>query len=222
MVCRPVFCGSLALRLAVKEWGVGMMTNTNAQANHDAQETIESRAQRLEFPRTRLSDAIERFVEAVGTVVNWIWAILMVIIVATVGLRYVIAGNTIWIEEVQWHLYSTGFMFALGYAILHDAHVRVDVLASRFRPKVRATIEFVLIVLILLPMVYLMLLYAIPFVEAAYSRGESSSAPGGLGQRWMIKGVIVLAFINIGLATLARLLRVCAYLFGTPHPITHA
>lgn len=192
-----------------------------AHSSKAVPESVESRAQRLQFPRTRLSDAIETFVGAVGAVINWIWAILMVIIVATVGLRYVVAGNTIWIEEVQWHLYSIGFMFALGYAILHDAHVRVDVLAARFAARTRAIIELLLIVLILLPMVYLILLYAIPFVEAAYTRGESSSAPGGLGQRWMIKGVIVLAFVNIGLAALARLLRVCAFLFGTPRPIPH-
>lgn len=185
-------------------------------------ETTADRARRLEFPRTRLSDPIEAFVGAVGAVINWIWAILVVIIVATVGVRYVMAGNTVWIEEVQWHLYSIGFMFALGYAILHDTHVRVDALAARFRPRVRATIELLMILLILFPMVYLVVLYAIPFVEAAYSRGERSSAPGGLGQRWMIKGVIVLAFVNIGLAALARLLRVCAFLFGTPRPIPHA
>lgn len=188
----------------------------------DSADTVEARAQRLIFPRTWLSDRIEAFVEGVGTAINWIWAILMVIIVATVGMRYLYGGNTIWIEEVQWHLFSIGFMLALGYAILHDAHVRVDVLAAQFRPRMRATIELLLIVLILFPLVYLILIYAIPFVQASYSRGESSSAPGGLTNRWLIKSVIVIAFINIGLAALARLLRVCAFLFGTPRPIPHA
>lgn len=190
--------------------------------SHHHDDTADTRAQRLVFPRTWASDLIEAFIEAVGRVINWVWAILMVIVVATVGVRYISGGNTIWIEEVQWHLFSIGFMMALGYAILHDAHVRVDVLASRFRPRVRATIELLLILLILFPMVYLILSYAIPFVEASYSRGETSSAPGGLGNRWMIKGVIVIAFAYIGLAALARLLRVCAYLFGTPRPIFHA
>lgn len=192
-----------------------------ASSHHD-DDTDDSRAQRLIFPRTRGSDLIEAFVGSIGGVINWIWAILMVIVVATVAVRYISGGNTIWIEEVQWHLFSIGFMMALGYAILHEAHVRVDVLAAQFRPRVRATIELLLIVLILFPMVYFILLYAIPFVEASYSRGESSSAPGGLGQRWLIKSVIVFAFLNIGLAALARLLRVCAYLFGTPRPIPHA
>jgi TRAP-type mannitol/chloroaromatic compound transport system permease small subunit len=198
------------------------MSETGAQGGLGGPGMADQQARGLKYPRTRLSDRIEAFVGGVGTVINWIWAVLVVIIVATVGMRYVIAGNTIWIEEVQWHLYSIGFMFALGYAILHDGHVRVDVLATRLRPRTRAFIELLMIVLVLFPMVYLVLLYAIPFVEASYRRGESSSAPGGLGQRWMIKGVIVLAFINIGLAALARLLRVCAYLFGTPRPISHA
>ncbi len=190
--------------------------------SHHHDDTVDARAQRLVFPRTRASDAIEAVIAAIGGVINWIWAILMVIVVATVAVRYTSGGNTIWVEELQWHLFSIGFMMALGYAILHEAHVRVDVIASRFRPRVRATIELLLIVLILFPMVYLILSAAIPFVQASYSRGEASSAPGGLGYRWMIKSVIVIAFAYIGLAALARLLRVCAYLFGTPRPIFHA
>lgn len=186
-----------------------------------AEDAIE-RAQRLDFPRTRLSDAIEAGIGAVAGVVNWIWAVLVLIIVVTVGLRYIVEGNTIWIEEVQWHLYAIGFMIGLGYAITADAHVRVDVLAARFPARTRAIIELLMIVLILFPMVYLIITYAIPFVEASFNRGERSSAPGGLGGRWMIKAVIVIAFVNIGLAALARLLRVCAFLFGRPRALPEA
>jgi hypothetical protein len=53
-------------------------------------------------------------------------------------------------------------------------------------------------------------------IEASYRRGERSSAPGGLTHRWMIKGVIVLAFAYIGLAAFARLTRVSSYLFNFP------
>jgi TRAP-type mannitol/chloroaromatic compound transport system permease small subunit len=46
--------------------------------------------------------------------------------------------NYIWIEEVQWHMYAVGFMLGIGYAVKHDGHVRVDVLAMNFSPEARA------------------------------------------------------------------------------------
>lgn len=184
----------------------------------EAVESAAARAQRLEFPRTWLSDGIEAAMHRTTAVINWIWAILVLIIVATVAMRYVFAINTIWIEEVQWHLYAVGFMLAIGYAILHDAHVRVDVIAANLGARTRATIELLMILLIIFPLVWIIISYAIPFVEASWRRGERSSAPGGLGNRWAIKAVIVVAFAYIGLAAFARLLRVSAFLFGFPRP----
>lgn len=182
-------------------------------------ESAASRAQRLEFPRTRISDVIEAVIERIAWVVNWIWPLLVVIIVATVGMRYITQGNTVWIEEVQWHLYAIGFMLGIGYAIQHDTHVRVDVLAANFRPRVRAVIEIAMIVLILFPLVYVIIAHAIPFVERSWVRNETSSAPGGLRNRWAIKAVIIAAFALIGIAAFARLMRVCAFLFGVPRPL---
>lgn len=175
-----------------------------------------ARSHGLIFPRTWPSDMIEKLLGSLSFVLNTIWIVLMVVIVLNVTMRYGLRVNYVWIEEVQWHMYAVGFMFGIGYALMHDAHVRVDVVAANFRLTTRAWIELLAIVLIILPMCWLIISYAIPFVETSYRRGERSSAPGGLGNRWMIKGVIVLAFAYIGLAAFARLLRVSSHLFNFP------
>lgn len=175
-----------------------------------------ARSHGLNFPRTLISDVIEKTLELFSYVLNSIWIVLVVIIVSNVVMRYALGVNYIWIEEVQWHMYAVGFMFGIGYALMHDSHVRVDVLAANFRPTTRAWIELASIVVIILPMCWLIISYGIPFVEASYNRGERSSAPGGLTNRWMIKSVIVLAFAYIALAAFARLMRVTAFLFNFP------
>lgn len=177
-----------------------------------------ARSHGLEFPRTWPSDVIEKVLELFSYVLNSIWIVLVLLIVANVAMRYILNVNYVWIEEVQWHMYAVGFMFGIGYALMHDSHVRVDVLAANFRQTTRAWIEFFAIVVIILPMCWLIISYGIPFVEASYNRGERSSAPGGLANRWMIKSVIVLAFGYIALAAFARLLRVLAFLFNFPRP----
>lgn len=185
-------------------------------------ESASARAQRLEFPRTLPSDIIEKMLGFLGGIVNWIWVVLMLIIVTTVAMRRFVGGNTVWAEETQWHLYAAGYMLGIGFAILYDSHVRVDVLATQFRARLRAWIELVTIVLIIFPLCWLMIDYGYTFTERSFVRNERSSNVGGLANRWAIKAVIVVAFGIIALAALARLLRVTAFLFGWPRPRGHA
>ncbi|MCC5970568.1 MAG: TRAP transporter small permease subunit [Pararhodobacter sp.] len=192
---------------------------TDFELDLDKVEDAGARSHALDFPRTFVSDVLEKFLGLISGVVNWLWFTLVLIIVANVVMRYLFNVNYIWIEEVQWHIYAVGFMLGIGYAIMHDSHVRVDVLAAGFRKRTRAWIELFCIVFIIFPLVWIIISYAIPFVEASYQRGERSSAPGGLGNRWAIKAMIIVAFSYIGLAALARLLRVSAFLFSFPRPI---
>ena len=185
-------------------------------------EAASARAERLTYPRTLPSDIIEKVLGFFAGIVNWIWVVLMLIIVTTVAMRHFIGGNTVWAEETQWHLYAVGFMLGIGFAIIHDAHVRVDVVASQLGATLRAWIEVFMIVAIIFPLCWIIIDYGYTFTERSFARNERSSHPGGLANRWMIKSVIVIAFGVIALAALARLLRVMAFLFGFPRPIRPA
>ena len=185
-------------------------------------ETASSRAQRLLFPRTWPSEIIEKLLGALAGITNWIWVALMVIIVTTVAMRRFVGGNTVWAEETQWHLFAVGYMLGVGFAIVYDSHVRVDVLSTQFGAQVRAWIELLTIVVIIFPLCWLIIDYGYAFTERSFVRNERSSNVGGLANRWAIKGVIVFAFGMIALAAFARLLRVTAFLFGFPRPLREA
>jgi TRAP-type mannitol/chloroaromatic compound transport system permease small subunit len=178
-----------------------------------------SKSEGIGFPRTRPSDLIEKGLGLIFGVVNWIWLILMLVIVSTVAMRYFVGGNTVWIEETQWHLYAVGFMIGIAAAVTYDSHIRVDILSSRFKIKTRAWIELLMILLIIFPLCWLMIHYGYIFAERAWRLNERSSNVGGLTNRWAIKGVIVMAFAIIAVASVARLMRVTAVLFGLPRPI---
>lgn len=177
-----------------------------------------ARGHALDFPRTLISDFIDAIVGAFHLVINWIWVVLVLLIVINVMLRYLIGTSMIWMEELQWHLYAVGFMIGLAYALKLDGHVRVDVLADRFSHRTRAWIELLGLALLVLPLCGIMLTYAWPFVMRSWQLNEVSAAPGGLPFRWIIKSVILLAFGLLALAALSRLLRVTAFLFGLPRP----
>ncbi len=191
------------------------MTETKDDITLDLErvEQASARGQMLDFPPTLLSRILERFIDSVAAVINWIWAVLVLVIVANVIGRYALSVNYVWVEEVQWHLYAIGYMLGIGYALRHDGHVRVDALALHFRPITRAWIELFGILILIAPVIYMIVSYAIPFVDNALQTGERSAAPNGLGNRWAMKAVVLIAFIYLGIATLARLSRVMAFLW---------
>lgn len=174
------------------------------------------RGHALDFPHTRASDLIDRFIVAVASVLNWIWVILILLIVVNVALRYMFGTNFIALEETQWHLYAVGFMLGIGFTLQQDGHVRVDVLAEHFTRRRRAWIELLGLTLIVLPLAVIILVQGWPFVTRSYALDEVSAAPGGLPYRWAIKAVILVAFGFLALAAVSRLMRVSAFLFGVP------
>ena len=166
------------------------------------------------LPHTRLSRLVDPLIEKLGRWVSWVWLLLMVTIVCNVLLRYSFSEGRIELEELQWHMYSAGFLLTLGYALLGDAHIRVDVVHERLSPRHQAWIELYGMLLLLFPFVALILIYAIPFVASSYALSEVSQSPGGLPLRWLIKAALPLGFVLLLLAALSRFSRVWVFLFG--------
>ena len=167
------------------------------------------------LPETPLTRAIDKLIIRVGNGLSYIWLLLLLIIVFNVLLRYVFNQGRIELEELQWHLYSFGFLIGLGFAYQADAHIRVDVLHERMKPRSQAWIELYGIVLFLMPFIALVLIFSMPFVASSWALGEISPSPGGLPLRWLIKAMLPVGFVLLSLAVLSRLIRVWHFLFFT-------
>lgn len=137
----------------------------------------------------------------------------MGIIVANVVLRYAFSVGHIELEEIQWHIYSFGFLLGLSYAYQADSHIRVDVLHERWSSRTQAWIEFYGTLLLLIPFITVILIFGFPFVSTSFQLGEISQSPGGLPYRWLVKAALLAGFLLLLLAVVSRLSRVCAALF---------
>ena len=168
------------------------------------------------LPQTLFSKRIDPVLVAIGNGISWIWVLLLAVIVCNVLLRYAFGEGRVEFEEIQWHLYSVGFMLGLSYALQADAHMRVDVLHERLRPRTQAWIELYGSILFVLPFVALMLIYGAQFVADSFVTNEVSSSPGGLPYRWAIKAVLVLGFALLGVASFSRITRLWKFLFLSP------
>ena len=166
-----------------------------------------------DLPGTKFSNAVDPVITWIGNAVSWVWIVLLGVIVINVFMRYALGEGRIEFEEIQWHLYSIGFMIGLGYAVVHDAHIRVDIVHERLSPLTRAWIDLYGILLFVLPFTALMLIYAVPFIADSLKTSETSPSPGGLPYRWVIKSMLFIGFALLGLAAVSRLTRLWAYLF---------
>jgi TRAP-type mannitol/chloroaromatic compound transport system permease small subunit len=166
----------------------------------------------IPLPTTPLSRAIDRLLTFIGEASSWLWTALMLLIVYQVAQRYIFSRGSIMMEEMQWHLYSIGFMLGLAFTEIRERHVRIDVISEHWPLRRRLWIEFIGIVFLLLPFSLAIVWFAVPFVITSYQLNEVSAAPGGLPFRWFLKSFLVTAFVLLALAGVSRLSRVWAAL----------
>lgn len=150
---------------------------------------------------------IDRLTAALAVLAHLSWVVLLGVIITNVVMRYVFGTTNVALEEMQWHLYSVGFMLGLSYCLMLDEHVRVDVLASRFSPRTQAIIETLAMVCLVIPFAVIIAKDAIPFIEFSIKTNEVSRSPGGLTHRWVLKSMIPVAFCLLALAALSRVLK---------------
>ena len=171
------------------------------------------------LPHNRFSRTLDRFIVRAGEIAKWLWPLLMAVIVLQVTLRYGFGRGSVMLEEIQWHIYSIGFMIGISYCIEVDRHVRVDALAEHWSLRRRAWIELIGLTLFLLPFALLVAYQSAPFVATSWRLAEVSVAPGGLPYRWAIKSFLVIGFALIAIVAFSRITRCTTLLYGVPRAL---
>lgn len=157
-------------------------------------------------------DTLNRWV---GSACAWLVVLLVVITTADVLLRYLFSVSFIALHELEWHLFAVVFLLPAGFALLRDAHVRVDIVYQRLGPRARRWINIAGILMFLLPTCYLVIATAMPLVARSWALGEGSGSPMGLPARYALKAMIPLGFFLLGLQGVAELLKL---VLGRPGP----
>ena len=170
----------------------------------------------LHLPTTRMSLSIDRLLDRIGSWVSWLWLAVMAVILLSVIMRYAFGQGSIMLEEITWHIYGAAWLVGLSYALVHDDHVRVDVLHEMFSPRTKARVELLGILFLLLPFLFVFLWDSLPYFWQAFELSESSQAPDGLPARWVLKFFLPLSLFLLIVGAVSRLLKCSSQLFGRP------
>lgn len=168
------------------------------------------------LPTTGLSEVLDSGLRRIGEWFSWLWLAIVAVTLVSVVSRYVFLEGSVTMEEIQWHISSAVWLVGLSYAFVHDSHVRVDVIHERLGPRGQAWIELLGLLLLALPFLVIGLYMSWPYFYESWLQGEVSQAPAGLPYRWILKFFLPLAFTLLVIASISRLSRCTALLFGWP------
>ena len=171
-------------------------------------------------PLLAFTRLVDRLNERVGNLVYWLLLGSVLISGANAVVRKAFNMSSNAALEIQWYLFAAVFLLGAGYTLLHDAHVRIDVLSSRLSRRKQIWIDVAGIVVFLLPLCGAIIWLSWPIVERAYLTGEMSSNAGGL-IRWPVYAMLPLGFALLLLQAVSELIKRLAFLAGQgpdPHP----
>ena len=147
--------------------------------------------------------------EAIKTITRWIdgmnewvgggvaWATLGLVLVVFVDvvMRYLLNKSFVFTQELEWHLFGFIFLIGAGYTLLHDGHVRVDIIYQQLGIKGRAWTNLLGVIFFLIPGCIMVISTSWQFAANSFSMMEGSPDPGGIPFRFIIKGCIPVGFI---------------------------
>ncbi len=153
--------------------------------------------------------ALLRFIdwlnERTGHLLAWVALAMVLVQFLVVVMRYVFAIGNIALQESIWYMHGILFMVGAGYTLLHNGHVRVDVLYGEGSPRYRALVDVLGTVFLLVPVCLATLWLSHDYVINAWRVWEGSTEVSGLPLIWAYKTVIWIFAVLLLLQALSLL-----------------
>ena len=159
------------------------------------------------------SRAIDALNEQVGKLTYWLILAAVLISTGNAVVRYSLnMSSNAWLE-IQWYLFSFVFLFCAGYTLLHNQHVRTDILTGALSGRAKAWIDILGTVFFLLPMAIAIMWLSWPVFVDAYQSNEISTNAGGL-LIWPGRLMVPAGFFLLVLQGVSEMIKRIAFLRG--------
>ncbi len=150
---------------------------------------------------------IDRISEWTGIAAAWLTIPLMLAVVYEVVMRSFFNSPTGWGYDTCWMLFGAQFMLGGAYTLLHDGHVRIDIVYNLLSPRGKRIFDAVVYIVFFLFVTVIFTWAGITFAAEAWRTGENLSTTSWRFPSGPIKTVIPVAFFLLSLQSLAELIR---------------
>ena len=138
-----------------------------------------------------LARGIDRLNEHLGRAVAWLSLTLVLVQFLVVVMRYAFGLSSVWLQESILYQHALLFMLGAGYALLHDAHVRIDIFYGNASPRRWALVNLLGVAFFLVPVLGLIIGFGWPYVSLSWAVYEGSRETSGIQAIFLLKSAIL-------------------------------
>ncbi|MCD6268727.1 MAG: TRAP transporter small permease subunit [Deltaproteobacteria bacterium] len=167
----------------------------------------------------KISQLIDALNEKTGLFAAWLSTLMVLTVVYDVIMRYGFKKGNIAVQEMEWHLFAVVFLIGAAYSLKKDAHVRVDILYTKFSTKKKAWVDLLGTFIFLIPFSIMIIYSCRGFIESSWAVHEISPDPGGLPARYILKAVIPAGFVLLILQGISQAIKNLLIIVGKENKV---
>ena len=141
-----------------------------------------------------------------GYLCSFLVLIMTINVFVVVILRYLFGISFIWMQETYVWMHAFIFMLGAGYAYLNDDHVRIDIFYRNASNRYKRTLNIIGNLFLLIPFLYIIWSFTLPFVLRSFSMNEISREAGGLPMIFILKSAILIFVILLFLQVISKII----------------
>lgn len=157
---------------------------------------------------------IDRGNERIGRGLAFLVWMIALVCAVVVGLRYIFHMSFTWMQELYVWIHAVVFLAGASFAMLVNAHVRVDILHTKWSLRTRTIVEiagaFVFTMLWTVVLAWL----TWPFIVDSWSILEGSAQPNGMPGVFLLRTMLLVFCVLMTLQCLAVVARGILVLAG--------
>jgi TRAP-type mannitol/chloroaromatic compound transport system permease small subunit len=138
----------------------------------------------------RIADTIDRLNGWIGRAAAWAVLAMVVVQFAIVVLRYLFGFGSLWMQEALHYLLAILVLFAAGWTLQSDGHVRVDIFYADATRANKAKVDLAGALLLLIPFTAAVIWFSWPYAARAWAIMEGSREAGGIPLVFLLKSSI--------------------------------
>jgi TRAP-type mannitol/chloroaromatic compound transport system permease small subunit len=152
-----------------------------------------------------LTTGINRLNTVTGQLTSYLALPLVIVVIYEVFMRYLFNAPTSWGFEATTFIYGVHFVLGFAYTHQHDGHVAIDVFEARLAPRARTILRIIVNLLLFVPTIGLLSIYAIRYAATSWGNWEHASTSWA-PPIYPFKTIMAIGFVLLFLQGIAKLI----------------